>query len=93
MTEQFALKQVLGNGVAVNWNERSVLARTTLVNGESGNFLPRPAFAQQKHRRGRSRDLANKGKDALHLRARSQHVFENSRVLAFLRLSIFPLQQ
>ncbi len=46
MAEQFALKQVLGDRIAINRDKWSVLAGAAPVNRQGGHFFSRPTFTQ-----------------------------------------------
>ena len=70
VTEQFALEQLLGNGGAIDGDERLVLALGFLVNVARQHFLADAALAGD-HDRGFGRgDLIGHGNDQLHRRVR-----------------------
>ena len=56
------------------------------------HLLAGAAFAENQHRRGGRRHLADEGEDGLHRRARAQHVLEHLGPLPLLHGAIFLLE-
>ena len=56
MTEELALKQLAGNGRAIDAHEWAVFARATAMNFVRDQFLARTRLTKDEHRRFRRRD-------------------------------------
>src|SRR5262245_65293230 len=92
MAEELAFEQVLGDGVAVDGDERAVLLRAPAVERLRHHFLAGAAFSEnQDWRRGRSH-LANEREDGLHLWTGAQHFLEDLNPLALLHGAVFLLE-
>src|ERR1017187_7943693 len=89
VAEEFALKQVLRNRVAVDGDERAAAPRAPAMERLRHHFLARPAFAQNQHRGTSGGDLANHVEDSLHLWTRADHVFKYIRPRAVLHGAVF----
>jgi len=50
MPEQFALEKPGGDGGAVQFHKRAILAPAALVDGAGDQFFSRPGFTKQKNR-------------------------------------------
>ena len=83
VAEDLAFEQRLGNGRAVDGDERKRRARTQLMDGLGDQFLARARFAGDEHRRARRRRLLDDRVDLPHLRAVADHRAEGA-VLAQL---------
>ncbi len=92
MTEQLALQKRLRNGVAIDGDKRTVLARALAVNGHGGHFLARSAFPQQQDRRGNAGNFSHGRKHILDLRAVAEHALESADGQAVLNFAILALQ-
>src|SRR3974390_3202182 len=77
MPEQFALQQVFAQRVAVDRNERFVLAQTVVVDRAGDQFLASAAFAGDQDGRTGWRALRDKPVNGLHLRAQTDDVLES----------------
>ena len=68
------------------------LLRAAAVERLRHHLLAGAAFAENQHRRGGRRHLANEGEDRLHRRAGAQHVLEDLGRLPLLHGAIFLLE-
>ena len=92
MSEQFALEEVLGDGAAVDRDERPVLAGAATVDGEGGHFLAGAAVAEDEDRGIGGGHFADQVEHFLHRRAGADHALEASDGTAFAQLPILTFE-
>ena len=93
MPEHLAFEKILVQRVAVNWNERLVLAQAVVMYSTCDQFLAGAAFTHQHSRAVRRGALGNQAVDILHLRAGADDVLKTV-LRAHLRpeVKVFPHQ-
>ena len=83
MAEQLGLEEALGDGRAVDRDERPVFAGAEAVDGPSHQLLARAALALDQHREIRGRRALGHVEDALERLALADQVLEAARRLPF----------
>ena len=81
VTEDFVLEQRLGNGGAVDGDERVLASPAEMMDGLGDELLARARFAVHEHRRGRRRRLLDDAIDRAQRRRVADHLAEPAVVL------------
>src|SRR5439155_25931243 len=84
MADALTFQNVLGNGVAVDRDNRAILARAAMMNCRRRHLFAGAGLSEQEHRGSRPGYLANESKDCLHLWTGAEHIFKHIGSLALL---------